>query len=52
MTYERSDPRESETLAAVAAKLDTSNHGIAITIERNTEGTFYVIWKATAQGVK
>ncbi|HCF7061753.1 TPA: hypothetical protein NIJ11_005972 [Pseudomonas aeruginosa] len=43
---------ESETVAAVAAKVGTSDQGVAITIERNNEGTFYVIWKATAQGVK
>ncbi|MNF17110.1 hypothetical protein D3C80_2204400 [compost metagenome] len=39
-------------MAAVAAKVGTSDQGVAITIERNNEGTFYVIWKATAQGVK
>lgn len=37
---------------AVAKKTNASTYGVAITVQRSVEGSFYVIWKQTNSGMK
>ncbi|QMP19217.1 hypothetical protein [Pseudomonas phage Persinger] len=37
---------------AVAKKVNASAYGVAITVQRSVEGSFYVIWKQTNSGMK